>query len=253
MAERRTAVVTGASSGIGACIARALGELGWRVALGARRTERLEQVAEEVERAGGEPFAHPLDVADPSSVTRFFDACESAQGVADVVVSNAGLSYPGRLQEVPVEKLRHEVAVNLVGPMLVCHRALPPLLERGRGGDLVFISSDTARIPKPQMAVYSGTKAGLEIFVRGLGLELEGSGIRCTIVRPGPAFSEYAADWGEERIAELLAYWQYYGIQHHPGTMPPEAVARAVVLAVTTPPGVILDTIEVQPEAPRQA
>jgi NADP-dependent 3-hydroxy acid dehydrogenase YdfG len=103
------------------------------------------------------------------------------------------------------------------------------------------------------MAVYSGTKAGLEIFVRGLGLELEGSGIRCTIVRPGPAFSEYAADWGEERIAELLAYWQYYGIQHHPGTMPPEAVARAVVLAVTTPPGVILDTIEVQPEAPRQA
>jgi NADP-dependent 3-hydroxy acid dehydrogenase YdfG len=81
-------------------------------------------------------------------------------------------------------------------------------------------------------------------------MELEGTGIRCTIVRPGPAISEYAAGWNKDEIPALLAYWQRFGLQRHGGVMSPAAVARAVVLAVTTPPGAHLDTIEVQPEAP---
>ncbi len=249
----RTAAVTGASVGIGAEIALALGALGWRVAVGARREARLAEVAREVTARGGEGFAQVLDVSESDSIERFFDAVEGRFGPADVVVNNAGLSIPGRLFELSSEDIRYELSVNLAAPMLVCRRAIPPLLERGRGGDLIFVSSDAARLPRPQQTPYSAAKAGVEVLAHGLGMELEGTGIRCTIVRPGAVLSEYAAGWGEQRIAELLDYWRHWGLQRHPGVLPAASVARAVVAAVTSPPGVAFDTIEIQPEAPRTA
>lgn len=248
--KQRTATVTGASSGLGAEIAVALAELGWRVAIGARRQDRLAHTAARVEEAGGEAFARSLDVSQPDSIERFFCALEDHFGVAEVVVNNAGLSIPGRIQDLAPEDIDYELRVNLIGPALVCRRAIAPLLASGAPGDLVFISSDAARLPRPQQALYSAAKAGLENLARSIGMELEGSGIRSTIVRPGPAFSEYATAWGEDKIIELLGYWQHFGLQRHAGTMPTDAVARAVVVAVTSPRGVHFDTIEVQPEAP---
>ena len=206
--EARTAIVTGASSGLGAEIACALGELGWRVAIGARRDERLRETAERIEAAGGSALAHALDVSSMESIDRFFDAVESRFDCADVVVNNAGLSIPGLLHELEPKDLAYELTVNLIGPTWVCRRALPPLLASGRAGDLVFVSSDAARQPRPQQATYSAAKAGLESLARAVGMELEGSGVRCTVVRPGPAFSEYAATWGAERITGLLEYWK---------------------------------------------
>jgi NADP-dependent 3-hydroxy acid dehydrogenase YdfG len=245
--------VTGASSGLGAEIAVSLAELGWRVAVGARREDRLADTAARVEAAGGEAFAHSLDVSDGASVDGFFDALEQRFGAADVVVNNAGLSIPGRIHELAARDIEYELRVNLTGPALVCRRAIGPMLAAGAPGDLVFISSDAARLPRPQQALYSAAKAGLENLARSIGMELEGTGVRSTIVRPGPAFSEYAAGWGEEKIVELLGYWQHFGLQRHGGTMPSDAVARAVVVAVTSPRGVHFDTIEVQPEAPPPA
>jgi len=249
----RTAIVTGASSGLGVEIACALGGLGWRVAVGARRVERLDDTAARVEEAGGHAFAHPLDVSDSSSIDAFFDASVATFGTPDVVVNNAGMSMPGLLEEHTPEALAYEVAVNLTGPMLVARRAIARLREEGRRGDLVFITSDAVTKPRPQQSPYTATKSGLEGLARALSMELEGSGIRSTIVRPGRAFSEYAAAWDHAKIAELIPYWRRYGLQRHTGVMAGAAVARAVVLAVTTPPGVHLDTIEVQPEAPTNA
>lgn len=246
----RTAVVTGASSGLGVAIATALGGLGYDVAIGARRSERLDETAVRVENAGGRAFAHRLDVADGRSIETFFDALERHWRPADVIVNNAGANTPGPLQTLPADVIEHEVATNLVGPMLVSRRALRPLLAARQRGDLIFVSSDAVRNPRPRQSVYTATKAGLEALARALGMELEGSGIRCTVVRPGPALSEYAANWPREQIVGLLEYWNRFGLQRHGGVMPAEAVARAVVLAVTTPPGVHLDTLEVQPEAP---
>jgi NAD(P)-dependent dehydrogenase (short-subunit alcohol dehydrogenase family) len=248
---KRTIVVTGASSGLGVAIAVAFGELGWRVAVGARRVERLEDTALLVERAGGTCLPHALDVSNADSVDAFYAAVEGRFGVASAVVNNAGSSRPGLLQDIPPDALAHEVMVNLLGPMYMARRALPAMLERDEGGDIVFITSDASMHPRPQQAPYTATKAGLEGLSRALSMELEGTGIRSTIVRPGPTISEYATGWGAERITKLLEYWQQFGLQRHGGVMPAEAVARAVVLAVTTPPGVHLDTIEVQPEAPR--
>ena len=247
---RRTAVVTGASAGIGVAIACSLGELGWTVALGARRVDRLEGVAKDVEAAGGTAIAHELDVSDVSSVGAFFDAVEREAGRVDVVVNNAGVNVPGFFHEADPEDFEREVRINLLGPMFVCRRALPAMIEGGRGGDLVFISSNATRDHRPAQAVYGATKAGLEHLARTLGLELEGTAIRSTVVQVGATQSEFAAEWDNDKVIDLLKYWKRFGLQRHLAMMPAESVARAVVLAVTTPPGTHLGTIEVQPEAP---
>jgi len=247
----RTAVVTGASSGLGVAIAKALGALGWRVAVGARRLDRLRDTAGEIEEAGGQALAHPLDVADPESVDRFFTAVEAEFGLVDVVVNNAGLSHPGLLKDVAPEKIAEEIAVNLSGAAYMCQRALGPLYAARSRGDFIFISSDAKRWPRPHQAIYTATKAGLEGLASALAMEFEGTGLRSTVIRVGPAMSEYASDWGAPLITELVTRWQHFGLQRHLAMMPGEAIARAVVTAVTTPEGVRIDTLEVQPEAPR--
>jgi len=246
----RVAVVTGASSGIGAAIARALGEQGWCVALGARRRDRLEAVAKEVEAAGGAALAHLLDVTDQASVDAFFGALESERGPANVLVNNAGMNVPGLFHEADVADLEREVRTNLLGPMFVCRRALPPMIETGGGGDLVFISSHATRDHRPAQAAYGATKAGLEHLARTVGLELEGTGVRSTIIQVGATQSEFHAGWDQDKIIDLFKYWRRFGVQRHMAMMPAESVARAVVLAVTTPRGTHLGTIEVQPEVP---
>lgn len=245
----RTVVVTGASAGIGVAIARGLGELGWTVALGARRLDRLEQVAKEVEAAGGEAFAHALDVADAGSVEAFFAALEGAVGPADAVVNNAGIDFPGPFHQADPSQLASLVGVNLTGPIQVCRRAVGGMIEAGRG-DLLFVSSHAAREYRPAQAAYSATKAGLEALARTLALELEGTGVRSTIIQVGATATEFHTGWTPDQIQHLLHYWKKFGVQRHLNMMPPESVARAVVLALSTPPGTALASIEVQPEAP---
>ncbi len=246
----RTAFVTGASSGIGAVTAIALGRLRWRVAVGARRTDRLEETAAAVRDAGGQATAIALDVTDESSVEQFFATAEAELGPVDVLVNNAGMATPGWFHESDADDVAREVATNLLGPMLTTRLAINSLRSRGARGDLVFLTSDATRNPRPRMAPYTATKAGLEAFAHSIALECEGTGIRSTVVRVGPTLSEFGFGWDMAHIEELLAYWNRFGLQRHGGVLEPEAIARAVVTVVTAPPGVLIDTIEVQPEAP---
>jgi NADP-dependent 3-hydroxy acid dehydrogenase YdfG len=247
--ERRTAVVTGASSGIGRAIAVQFGLVGWRVALGARRADRLEATADEVRAAGGEPLAHHLDVTDPDSIERFFGAAESALGPLDVLVNNAGVATPGWLHELPADALAREVATNLLGPLLTTRLAVASMRRRQRG-DIVFITSDATRHARPRMAAYTATKAGLEALAHALAMELEGSGVRATTVRVGPTLSEFGFGWPPNELEDLMGYWPRFGLQRHAGVLDAAAVAAAVLTVVTAPAGVHFDTIEVQPEAP---
>jgi NADP-dependent 3-hydroxy acid dehydrogenase YdfG len=246
----RTAIVTGASSGIGVAIATELGRLGWRVAIGARRADRLADTAAGIVEAGGEALAHRLDVADAASIEEFFDVTERTLGPVDVLVNNAGVAYPGWLTDIAVDDIEREVATNLVGPILTSRLAIASMTGRGARGDLVFITSDASRHARPRMATYTATKAGLEALAHSLAMELEGTGIRATTVRVGPTSSEFGFGWPMESIEDLLAYWPRFGLQRHGGVLEPEAIARAVIAVVTAPPGVLLDTVEVQPEAP---
>jgi len=247
--EPRIALVTGASSGFGAAIACALGALGWPVAIGARRADKLASVAKEIDSVGGKAFAHALDVTEPDSVEDFFAATEKALGQPEVIVSNAGIGVPGLFHEVDLEALRSEIETNLTGALLVVRRGLPALLERKRG-DIVFVTSLNAALPRPYQVGYTATKAGLEGAARALQMELEGSGVRASIVRPGPARTEMGWNWDPAVLKPMLASWKRWGILRHDNYMKPESIASAVVAVVTAPPGVHLDLVQVNPEGP---
>ena len=251
MSEPRVAVVTGASSGIGRAIAIALGALGWRVALGARGVDKLDETAALVIEAGGEAFPRALDVTDAASVDQFVDTVEDVMGPIDVLVNNAGIAVPGAFWELAPDELDREVRTNLLGPLLCTRRVLPPMIER-HCGDVVFVSSDAARAPRPRMLGYSATKAGIEVAARSLAMELEGTGVRTTTVRVGPTLTDFASGWTPQQITDLMDSWPRYGIQRHLNTLHPDDIARAVVYAVTSPPGVHIDVVEVQPEAPME-
>ena len=150
----RTAVITGASSGIGAALALELGARGWKLALGARRLDRLERVAHAAGEAGGTAIALALDVTDPSSIDAFWLKAETGLGEIDTLVSNAGRATLGPLSECSDAELAADVGVNLLSHLWMVKRALPGMVAR-RGGDLVFIGSDVAVRPKPELADYT--------------------------------------------------------------------------------------------------
>ena len=247
----RTVIVTGASSGIGQAIAVAFGALGWRVALGARGVEKLAETADQVTAAGGRAFASPLDVGDPRSVDAFFAAAHAALGPVDVLVNNAGIAWPGALHEVDDDVHRQVVETNLLGPMYMTRRAVRSLLDRGAPGDIVFISSDVTVHPRPKMPAYGASKAGLEHLATTVGMELEGTGIRTSLVRVGPTLTGFGDGWDPEVFATLLPEWQRYGLQRHWNTNDAATIARAVVMVVTLEPGTSVSLVELQPTPPR--
>jgi len=248
-ASARTVVVTGASSGIGVAIAQAFAARGDRVAIGARRVERLAAVAEEIEKNGGSVFAHELDVTRVASIRRFLEAVREAFGGIGVVVNNAGVSIPGWVAELAPGELEREIATNLTGPMLIAGEVLGEMRER-RSGELVFIGSENAGKPRPQQAGYSASKAGLENFCRTLALELEGSGVRVTHLRLGPTISEFGFGWGEERLQSVLESWVPHGFTRHMAMIEGADVAQAIVHAVDAPRSATWANIELQPTAP---
>jgi len=260
--KTRTALITGASAGIGAAIAVEMAAQGWKVAIGARRPDRLAETAEKARAQGAaEVYAGALDVTDAASVERFFEASEQALGVADVVVNNAGASRFHRLEESDTRWLRTEVETNLIGPMLVTHRALAPLLAAGTAGDVVMVSSDAVRRPRPGQLAYGASKAGLENYANALSLMLEGKGVRVIKLRLGPTISEFGLnmDMTPEGLKSRTEYWASFGLpdarlmlQGNLGLLMPDDVAREIIHAVTQPRHVLLDTIELQPAVPQK-
>jgi NADP-dependent 3-hydroxy acid dehydrogenase YdfG len=246
----RTAIVTGATSGIGRAVAEAFGALGWRVAIGARRTERLEDAVAAVARAGGRGFGHALDVSDPASVDAFVGAAEKALGPIDVLVNNAGSARPGKLHELSVAAIRDAVESSLLGSLFMSRCVLQTMLAQGRRGDLVFISSRAAALPWPRNGHYGAAKAGVENLAAALRVELEGTGIRATVVRVGDTVTEFGSSWTPAELADV-GYWHRLGLVKG-AVMQPTHVAAAVVSAVTAPEGVQLETVVVNPLPPKE-
>ncbi|MBW2422905.1 MAG: SDR family NAD(P)-dependent oxidoreductase [Deltaproteobacteria bacterium] len=255
-AERqRTVLITGASAGLGEALALACARKGWRLALGARRIDRLEAVASRARDAGAVVHAAPLDVADERSVERFFVDSEAALGVADVVVNNAGFSMPRLLHESEPSEIRNEVETNLLGTLFVTRRGVAALVESGTRGDIVFMGSDASTVPRPGQATYSACKGALEALGTSLSRELEGTGVRIIRMRLGPTMSEFAADWdlSPEVLEPRTALFRRFGLRdarHFGNVMAAEDVAEAVLFAVGRPLGVVIDTIDMYPEAP---
>lgn len=247
--DRRPAAITGASSGIGAATARLLAAQGYPVALGARRTDRLAALVSEIREAGGEAVAHPLDVTSDESVAEFAAKAAADLGDIEVVVSNAGVTAPGALHEISSQRFGEELDLNLVGAHRVAHAFVPGMVERRRG-DLVLISSDVAVRARPFMAAYAASKWGLEGMAAAMQMELEGTGVRVSVVRPGPTWSEIGNEWPAEEGGRVLEAWAVFGLARHPQFLKATALADAIHTVVSAPRGVHLSLLDVNPEAP---
>ncbi|GAA0249194.1 SDR family oxidoreductase [Cryptosporangium japonicum] len=246
---RRPAVVTGASSGIGAATAIALAAAGHPVALGARRLDRCAELAARIVADGGEATAHPVDLTDPGSVADFAKQVTVALGPIEVVVSNAGTVEPGTVYEADPERFRVQVDLNVLGAHRLVTEFVPGMVERRRG-DVVFVSSDVAVRARPFMTAYAAGKWGLEGMVAALQMELEGLGVRASLVRPGPTWTGMGMDWSPEDTARVIDGWVRFGHARHSHFLRPSAVADVITTVVNAPRGVHLNLVEVSPEAP---
>jgi NADP-dependent 3-hydroxy acid dehydrogenase YdfG len=190
-----TALVTGASSGIGAATARALAARGAAVALLARRADRLDQLKVDIESAGGTALALTADVTDADQVAAAVQRTVAELGRLDTVVNNAGLMRMAPAAEAPLQDWDDLVRVNVQGVLYVSRAAIPHLIDAAasspRGvADLVTISSTAGWVARPGTAVYSLTKFGVNAFSEGIRQELLGKRVRVGVVGPGTVETE---------------------------------------------------------------
>jgi short-subunit dehydrogenase len=207
------AIVTGASSGIGAATAGELARRGAAVVLAARRVAELDAQARAIREAGSEALAVPADVADPADVTSLVERTLAAYGRVDVLVNNAGASWFRPLTASPPGEIAALVGTNLLGAMLLTRGVLPGMLER-RHGAVITVGSLSGRVAMEPL--YSATKYGLRGFSLALRRQVAGSGVSVSLVSPGnidTAMTKHVAARmpGPELVATTIA-----GLVRHP-------------------------------------
>jgi len=211
--EGKTAVITGASGGIGAAVARMLRERGVNLGLASRRGSDLGL---------SDVVAHAGDVRDLDALERLCSETAGRFGGIDIVVANAGVGAYGPFLDLSREHLDEMLDVNLKGTVYAIRAALPHML--GREGDIVTLASEAGRRGLPNEAVYCASKFGQVGLTRALDHELREHGIRCTNVCPGGVATDFALEAGRGRPADLL-----------PGMMRAEDVAEVVVFVLERP------------------
>jgi clavulanate-9-aldehyde reducatase len=237
--EGRVAIVTGASSGIGEATVVALSEEGATVALGARRTERLDAIAE---RLDGRCFVKQVDVTDEGQARAFVQESHAELGSLDVLVNNAGVMLLGPVTGASLDDWRRMIDVNLLG-LLYCTHAALPLLGQGGGGDIVNVSSVAGRHANAGAAVYNMTKFGVHAFSEALRQEALHVGIRVTIVAPGFVETELQGHNVNPMVLQTLER-----VRDQIGEpLQAEDIADAIRYAVTRPRHVCLNEVLVRP------
>jgi NADP-dependent 3-hydroxy acid dehydrogenase YdfG len=206
----QTALVTGATGGLGEAISRALAERGARVIVSGRRAEALERLAAQL---GGQALV--CDLAERAAL----DSLLAGAGEVDILVANAGVPADGPIEEYTVEQIDRALDVNLRAPIRIARALMPAMVDRGRG-HLVFVSSLSGKAATSGSALYSATKFGLRGFASALRQDLWGTGVGVSTIFPGPI-----SEAGMFAQAEV-------GMPAFAGTRTPRHVARAVVCAI---------------------
>ncbi|MBA2343788.1 MAG: SDR family oxidoreductase, partial [Rubrobacter sp.] len=218
----KTAVVVGASSGIGAAVARALASEGVRLALAARREEVLEEVRESL--SGADSLIFPTDVTDRDGVRALVRRAEEEFGPVEILVNCAGVMYFTLMANAHEDEWERTVRINCQGALNCIGAALPGMLTRGKG-HIVTISSDAGRKVFPGLAVYSASKFFVEALSQGLRLEMAGTGVKVTTVQPGNVGTGLLGMSTDEEALEQ------YGEPTGARVLDPEDVAASVVWA----------------------
>jgi NADP-dependent 3-hydroxy acid dehydrogenase YdfG len=237
----KVVAITGASSGIGEATALMCAASGAAVALGARRADRIEALAERIEAEGGVATAITVDVAAEDQARGFVEAAQHRLGRIDVLVNNAGVMLLGPVEGADTENWRRMIDVNVLGLLYCTHAALPLMREQG-GGHIVNVSSVAGRRASLGAGVYNLTKWGVTGFSEALRQEALHANIRVTIIEPGFVETELlshnepyvidAADKIKEKTGEVLRS---------------EDIADAIVHALAAPPHVSINEVLVRP------
>ncbi|AMO59489.1 short chain dehydrogenase [Mycolicibacterium phlei] len=247
--DRRPVIVAGASSGIGEATAIEMAARGFPVALGARRVDKLEELVGKINADGGEAVGFRLDVTDPDSVKTFVAQATEALGDIEVLVAGAGDTDFGKIAETSTEDFERQLQIHLVGANRLATAVLPGMIERRRG-DLIFVGSDVALRQRPHMGAYGAAKAGLVAMVTNLQMELEGTGVRASVVHPGPTKTNMGWSLPAEKLGPALEDWAKWGQARHDYFLRAKDLARAITFVAETPRGGFIASMELQPEAP---
>ncbi len=186
----KVALVTGASSGLGARFARVLAANGAKVVLAARRVDRLDALAAEIAEAGGTATAVALDVTDRAGITTAFDAAEAAFGPVTVLVNNAGVASEARILDQSAEDWRHVLDTNLDGVWFVAQEGARRMVAAGARGSIVNIASILGFGVAKTLSAYAVAKAGVVQLTKAMALELAAAGIRVNALAPGYILTE---------------------------------------------------------------
>ncbi len=239
------ALVTGASSGIGAATARALAVQGAAVTLAARRKERLAQLAAEIASQGGRVLVLETDVTDQSQAIAAVERTAAKYGRLDIVINNAGVMLLGPVEGAPTEEWERMVNLNVKGLLYVAHAALPHLLkaaqeEPRRVADLVNISSVAGRRATSGSAVYNVTKFGVVAFSESMRQEFTRRHLRVSVVEPGVVATELRDHLRPEIRERRRTFYDLEQLQS-------EDVADAILYIVTRPRHVAVNELLIRP------
>ncbi len=237
----RVALVTGASSGIGEATALMLAAAGARVAVAARRRDRLESVASRIRERGGEALVVAADFGVEAEAQRAVRETEKAFGRLDILVNNAGVMYLEPVIEADLARWRRMFEINVLGLIAATQAALPGMRER-RDGHIVNIASTAGRIASPMGAAYSGTKFGVVAFSESLRKEIYKHRVRVTVIEPGLVATELREHIGHAATQEAINDWADSIRQ-----LQPDDIARAILFCVTQPPHVCVNEVLMRP------
>ncbi len=243
--DGRVAVITGASSGIGEATAGHLAALGARVALLARRSDRLDDLAARIGENGGHALPLVTDVTDAGAVLAAADRVRSEWGPADLLLNNAGVMLPAPVEELAVGQWRRQIDLNVSGLMNAVAAFVPHLVEAAaaRGvADLVNTSSIAAQSILPRFAVYSGTKAYVTHLSRHLRAELGAKDVRVSAIEPGIVGTELAGHVTDQDVQAWLESTK--GVIEW---LTPQDVAETVGFLAALPPRVNLQQVTIMP------
>ena len=235
----RVAVVTGASSGIGAAVAVALNREGAHVALAARREDALLQVRSAFGDEAGSLVA-VTDVTDRGQVGSLVERAERELGPVEFLINCAGVMYFTLMRNLREDEWERTVEVNCKGALNCVAAMLPGMLERGRG-HIVTISSDAGRKVFPGLAVYSASKFFVEALSQGLRLETAGTGLKVTTIQPGNVATDLISLSADEEALKL------YGQPTGARVLDPEDVAASIIHALAQPEHVAVNEVLVEP------
>ena len=243
--DGRKAIITGASSGIGEATALAFAREGAAVALGARRKDRIDSLAERILSDGGVARAFEVDVGDEGAVRSFVDGAVAEMGGLDTLVNNAGVMLLGPVEGGSTDEWRTMVNVNLLG-LLYCTHAALPLMREGGGGHVVNISSVAGRQANFGSGVYNATKFGVVAFSESLRQEaaISESGVRVTCVEPGFVDTELQGHNQNPMVVENIEKMR----EQIGDPLTAEDIANAVLYAVSQPDRVGINEILVRPK-----